>query len=147
MNLIGNHKASFSGSEKTPLKARYVTIAFLLAVFAHAAIQLSIAGGSSSFGEILGIQQHSPVNAFYHHDHRSQLPGTTLPIAEILKGSEVQEKPPLYKVYNFYSSLDLIKSATLSTSVNLHLGFLRSLQNRPSLSLFILHHSWKSYLS
>ena len=147
MNLKGNHKASFSGSEKAPFKARYFTIVFLVAVFAHAAIQLSSAGGSSSFGEILGIQQHSPVHAFFHHDHNSQQPGTTLPIAEILKGSEVQEKPPLYKVYNFYSSLDLIKSATLGTAVNLHLGFLRSLQNRPSLSLFILHHSWKSYLS
>lgn len=147
MNIEGNHNASFSGSEKAPFKVRYVTLAFLVAVLAHAAIQLSFAGGGSSFGEILGIQQHSPVHAFYHHDHNSPQPGTTLPIAEILKGSEVEEKPPLNKIYNFYSSLDLIKSATLGTSVNLHLGFLRSLQNRPSLSLFLLHHSWKSYLS
>ncbi|HEU5289266.1 MAG TPA: hypothetical protein VFU05_01405 [Cyclobacteriaceae bacterium] len=147
MILRGNHKANLNGSEKAPFQVRYITIAFLIAIFAHTAIQLSLTGGSTGLVEFLGIPQHDPVKAVYQHDHNSQQPGTTLPIAEFLKESEVEEKPPLYKVYNFYSGLDLIKGASIGIAVNLHRGFLRSLQNRPSLSLFILHHSWKSYIS
>lgn len=146
MILRGNHKAKITGSEKAPFQARSITIAFLIAVFAHAAIQLSLTGGAS-LSEIFGIEQHNLAQALYQHDHNPHQPGTTLPLAEVLKGSELEEKPLLHKVYHFYSSLSLIKSASIGTSVSLHRGFLRSLQNRPALSLFVLHHSWKSYLS
>ena len=147
MNLRGNHKASLNGTQNAPFHLRNLTTAFFIAVFAHAAIQLSFTDAAYSLGEILGIEQHDPINAIYQPVHDAPHPGTTLPIAEIIKGSEVQEKPPIYKVYNFYYDFDLVKSASIGTVENIHRGFLRSLQNRPTLSLFILHHSWKSYLS
>ncbi|HEY3430574.1 MAG TPA: hypothetical protein VGK39_07855, partial [Cyclobacteriaceae bacterium] len=121
---------------------------FFFAVLAHFALQVSFFSPDYGLREILGLEiQSTPAKAFYHTHHDASKPATGLPIVEFLKETELQEKPPLYKVYNFYSDFDLIKSASIGTSKNLYRGFLRSLQNRPTLSLFILHHSWKSYLS
>lgn len=148
MNLRGNHKASQTSSEKAQFVIRHIIIAFFLAVFAHAAVQLTVTGTASSISEILGIQEHRVhANVVYQPVHNPHHPGTSLPVAEFLKETEVQEKPHLVKAYCFYSGFDLIKSASIGTAKSLHRGFLRSLQNRPALSLFILHHSWKSYLS
>lgn len=147
MNLRGTHKANLSGSEKAQLVIRHIIIAFFLAVFAHATVQLTFTGTASSISDILGIQEQAPANIIYQPVHNPQHPGTTLPVAEFLKETEVQEKSHLVEIYSFYSEFDLIQCANLGTSENLHRGFLRTLQNRPALSLFILHHSWKSYLS
>jgi hypothetical protein len=147
MNLPGNHKAIPSGSEKAQVLIRHVIVAFFLVVFAHTAVQLTFTG-FASIGEILGIKEGpTAANVFYQPVHNPQHSGTALPVAEFLKETEVQEKPHLDKVYSFHSDFDLIKSASIGKSENLYRGFLRSLQNRPELSLIILHHSWKSYLS
>lgn len=131
-------KASFTGFN--------LAASFFLAIFVHFAAQASFSTPITNTGQILGFQAHH-AQALYQPIRSASHQSTSLFVTEFLKETEGQEKPHVNKIFDFHTSQTLIKSAITNALENLRLEFLRSLQNRPTLSLFILHHSWKSFLS
>jgi hypothetical protein len=117
----------------------FIVAFFLLLVFSHFA---SVANFSFRHGSEQGEQ----AKTFYQPFHQHSQSGTDIPNAEVLSETEVEEKSLTDEDQAFCTNLSLHTLERLLASENLQLQFQRSLQNRPTQSLFILHHSWKSFL-
>jgi hypothetical protein len=79
------------------------------------------------------------------HGQLSQQSEPGQPNAEFPDDSELEKEPVPDEEFSAYVMLLSEKSGD-DTSNNLWLQFLWSLQKRPTISLVILHHSWKSFL-
>jgi hypothetical protein len=140
MLFRGNHRIDYNCSKRAHFKTQFIAIVFLLFVF----VQFTASAKDYSVHENLGNLGQHEGKTWYQPVHNPSQTGTDIPDIEFLQETEVEEKPFLDRDYDFQASLFLTNS--LSTPGNLQLQFLRSLQNRPTLSLFILHHSWKSFI-
>ncbi|MFZ2906372.1 MAG: hypothetical protein WAZ98_09230 [Cyclobacteriaceae bacterium] len=133
-------------TEKAYSSTCYITAYFFLAIFVHFAAQAGFSTTVTSTGQILGFQAKHNSAPFYQPINNETQSGHVF-VTEFLKETEGQEKPHFSKVFDFHASQSVIKNATSGALEKFRPEFLRSLQNRPSLSLIILHHSWKSFLS
>jgi hypothetical protein len=139
---------SHNKSEKALFSSCRLAASFFLAIFVHFAAQASFSTPITSTGQVLGFQvHHDQALPLYQPIRSASHPNTSLFVTEFLKETEGQEKPTFQKVFDFLNtSQEIVKKASIGASENLFQELIRSLQNRPALSLFILHHSWKSFL-
>jgi hypothetical protein len=79
------------------------------------------------------------------HGQVSQQSEPGQPNAEFPDDSELEKEPVPDEEFSAHS-LQLFEKNRRDNSNNLLLQFLWSLQKRPTISLVILHHSWKSFL-
>src|SRR5688572_17950848 len=129
-NRVRNYtkKASFTGCN--------LAASFFLAIFVHFAAQASFSTPITSTGQILGFQaHHDQVQPLYQPVHSASHQSASLFVTEFLKETEGQEKPNVQKVFDFTASQELVKKASIGASDNLFQELIRSLQNRPTLSL------------
>jgi hypothetical protein len=138
MLIRGKNKVKYSNAEAR-FHAGFVATSFFFLVFIHFA-----ALGNFNFNQ--GNLQSKQGKTSYQPIHNHSQSGTTIPVAELLRETEIEEKSFTDDDTSFYTNLSLHTIENLVTPENLQLQFLRSLQNRPTQSLFILHHSWKSFL-
>jgi len=99
---------------------------------------------SSTLADFNNRDYHSFKEKGFHGQlsHQSE-PGQ--PNAEFPDDSELEKEPVPDEEFSAYAMLLSDKSGK-DNSNNLLLQFLWSLQKRPTISLVILHHSWKSFL-
>ncbi|WP_133259565.1 hypothetical protein [Pseudochryseolinea flava] len=128
---------------KATLSHRLVLILcfFFVFVTADSKTNESAAVKTTSFqGQEKSVQQPT---------HRFQLPVKSLPAlpgAELPDTNEAEEEPSFDDETSEYWSHAIAHHRDGSLSGRSRLPFTRILENRPTVSLFILHHSWKSYL-
>ena len=138
MLIRGKNKINHTNSEAR-FHAGFVATSFFLLVFIHFTALGNFNFSQENLQSKQGKTSYQPI----HHHSQS---GTSVPVAELLRETEVEEKSLTDEDSSFYTNLSLHTIENLITPENLQLQFLRSLQNRPTRSLFILHHSWKSFL-
>jgi hypothetical protein len=138
MLIQGKNKIKYSNSEAR-FHAGFVATSFFLLVFIHFAALVNFNFNQGNLQSKQGKTSYQPV----HHHSQS---GTTIPVAELLRETEVEEKSFTDDDTSLSTNLSLHTIESSVTPENLQLQFLQSLQNRPTRSLFILHHSWKSFL-
>lgn len=144
----GQNRVRNSSTEKTSFLSCNLAASFFLAIFVHFAVQASFSTPITSTGQVLGFQVHPDQTQLHYQPIRStSQPSAGLFVTEFLKETEGEEKPTFNKVFDFHAGQELVKKASIGDSNNLYQELIRSLQNRPTLSLFILHHSWKTFLS
>jgi hypothetical protein len=151
MVLRNKNRVNYKSSRKVRFRTRFVATSFFLFIFIHFAALVNFNSQHNSVYGRLGFQTHDD-QAYtsykpFHNPSPSDRSEPNAEYLEYLSETEVEEKPVLDEDNSLQSSLSLNKIGSLDISKNLRLQFLRSCQNRPTLSLFILHHSWKSFLS
>lgn len=144
------NRVSYNSPEKVRFRTRFVATSFFLFIFIHFGALVNFNNQDSGHRR-LDFQAHAD-QAYtsykpFHNTSQSNRSEPNAEYLEYLSETEVEEKPFLDEDNSLGSSLSPNKIGNLDISKNLRQQFLRSCQNRPTLSLFILHHSWKSFLS
>jgi hypothetical protein len=147
MVLRGKNWLNYSSLEIARFQTYFIAVIFFLCVFSQFTAYANFIGQPCSINENLGFYAHDEQpKTFFQPFHDPSQTDTGIPIAEFLSETEVQEEPFPDKDASLHAGLSFYKIDSLDSSKNLQQQFSRSVQNRPTLSLIILHHSWKSFL-
>ena len=139
-------KATGSFTVKAVFRYLFILIASVAFASAQLSVFAKIYGASLSLtadDEVHLIDQHTKTSYKpYHHpaDSNHSLPDREAPAENEVEEEQVDEGNDICE------SLSASKTICGNLLFQRNLHFKRLLQNRPGISLIILHHSWKSFL-